>query len=90
MDGPCGDLVSVNGKGEGRTPLELEYEVGTKVSFFSKARGYLARRHHISVGAEQETVSLWLAPLPYVVEVVTRSEERRAGKECRARWPPYH
>src|SRR5690349_23398322 len=20
----------------------------------------------------------------------TRSEERRVGKECRARWPPYH
>src|SRR3712207_7113713 len=24
------------------------------------------------------------------VEVVRRSEERRVGKECRSRWPPYH
>ena len=24
------------------------------------------------------------------VVVVTRSEERRVGKECRSRWSPYH
>ena len=23
-------------------------------------------------------------------ELVTRSEERRVGKECRSRWSPYH
>ena len=23
-------------------------------------------------------------------EIVTRSEERRVGKECRSRWSPYH
>ena len=23
-------------------------------------------------------------------EVLTRSEERRVGKECRSRWSPYH
>ena len=23
-------------------------------------------------------------------ETVTRSEERRVGKECRSRWSPYH
>jgi uncharacterized protein (TIGR02266 family) len=68
---PSGAFVSVGGKGVGRTPLELEYEVGSKVSFFSKARGYLARRHQITVGADQEPVNLWLAPLPYVVQVVT-------------------
>ena len=25
-----------------------------------------------------------------VVEMLTRSEERRVGKECRSRWSPYH
>src|SRR5256885_11706519 len=25
-----------------------------------------------------------------VLTVVTRSEERRVGKECRSRWSPYH
>jgi hypothetical protein len=76
---PSGAFVSVGGKGVGRTPLELEYEVGTTISFFSKARGYLARRHKITVGAEQETVSLWLAPLPYVVQVVTSPAGARAS-----------
>ena len=26
----------------------------------------------------------------YMVDKVTRSEERRIGKECRSRWSPYH
>src|SRR2546425_10560881 len=26
----------------------------------------------------------------WIVRVVTRSEERRVGKECRSRWSPYH
>ena len=25
-----------------------------------------------------------------LIEVLTRSEERRVGKECRSRWSPYH
>ena len=76
---PSGAFVSVNGKGAGRTPLELEYEVGTKLSLFSKARGHLARRHRITVGAGQEPVDLWLAPLPYVVQVVSNPAGARAS-----------
>jgi uncharacterized protein (TIGR02266 family) len=76
---PSGAFVSVDGKGVGRTPLELEYEVGQTISFFSKARGYLARRHKIRVGAEQARVNLWLAPLPYVVQVVTSPVGARAS-----------
>ena len=31
------------------------------------------------------------ATLEYFLEnVMTRSEERRVGKECRSRWSPYH
>ena len=26
----------------------------------------------------------------YVLHALTRSEERRVGKECRSRWSPYH
>src|SRR5258706_2535234 len=26
----------------------------------------------------------------FIGETVTRSEERRVGKECRSRWSPYH
>ena len=25
-----------------------------------------------------------------ITDVLTRSEERRVGKECRSRWSPYH
>ena len=31
-----------------------------------------------------------LAKLDKNDEVITRSEERRVGKECRSRWSPYH
>ena len=24
------------------------------------------------------------------IKIITRSEERRVGKECRSRWSPYH
>jgi PEGA domain len=76
---PSGAFVSVNGKGVGRAPLELEYEAGTKLSLFSKVRGHLARRRKVTVGTEQEAVNLWLAPLPYVVQVVTNPAGARAS-----------
>jgi hypothetical protein len=76
---PKGAFVSVNGKGVGRTPLELEYQVGTKLSLFSKARGYLARRQHITVEADQAQVNLVLLPLRYVVQVVTNPTGARAS-----------
>ena len=33
-------------------------------------------------------LSMW--ELPYLDPTLTRSEERRVGKECRSRWSPYH
>ena len=33
---------------------------------------------------------LWAALLPLRLKLLTRSEERRVGKECRSRWSPYH
>ena len=35
----------------------------------------------------------WLGELPMAAmsfNLLTRSEERRVGKECRSRWSPYH
>ena len=26
----------------------------------------------------------------FIIASITRSEERRVGKECRSRWSPYH
>ena len=35
---------------------------------------------------------LYLSPIMdlYNREIISRSEERRVGKECRSRWSPYH
>ena len=42
------------------------------------------------IGGKEEVRS-FLEKLGFVVGgEVTRSEERRVGKECRSRWSPYH
>jgi uncharacterized protein (TIGR02266 family) len=76
---PSGAFVSINGKGAGRTPLRVEYEAGTELSFFSKARGFLARRQQVTVDATKPEVKLFLSPLPYVVEVVSDPTGARAS-----------
>ncbi len=68
---PPGAFVSVNGKRAGRTPLEIEHEVGTKLSIYAKIRGSLGQRQKVEVVAGQEPVSFQFVPLPYVLEVVT-------------------
>src|SRR5690554_8186209 len=40
-----------------------------------------------------ETVSKTIsssARISFLVSLISRSEERRVGKECRSRWAPYH
>ena len=32
----------------------------------------------------------WMDPESVIQSEVSRSEERRVGKECRSRWSPYH
>ncbi|MGB8331730.1 MAG: PEGA domain-containing protein, partial [Polyangiales bacterium] len=76
---PTGAFVTVDGKGVGRTPLEIEYQTGTELSLFAKARGYLGRRQQITVEPEQATVELVLAPLSYVVQVTSNPAGARAS-----------
>src|SRR5258707_9974627 len=40
--------------------------------------------------AERENVHLPVHPEKTYTTRITRSEERRVGKECRSRWSPYH
>ena len=49
----------------------------------------------VSAPLEMETFQTALAEYPVMEKqpvelVLTRSEERRVGKECRSRWSPYH
>jgi uncharacterized protein (TIGR02266 family) len=75
---PSGAFVSVDGKNAGRTPLELEYAAGTSISLLLRARGYSPRKQQLTVQATQSPVKLVLAPLPYVVHVVTAPAGARA------------
>jgi len=40
--------------------------------------------------APQEFISFRVADQEFCVDIMSRSEERRVGKECRSRWSPYH
>ncbi len=76
---PIGAFVSVNGKAAGRTPLTVEYEAGTKLTLFSKTRGFLAHREQVVVDASRPELKMVLSPLPWVVEVVTEPPGARAS-----------
>src|SRR3712207_9478971 len=39
---------------------------------------------------ESATVAMFAPVSHHQEDELTRSEERRVGKECRSRWPPYH
>ena len=38
----------------------------------------------------RRTYEVGMRGLLYLSAGITRSEERRVGKECRSRWSPYH
>ena len=40
--------------------------------------------------AEFEVMKIVWKHAPISTNEITRSEERRVGKECRSRWSPYH
>ena len=86
----CGALVKT---------IELEL-----MGFLSRAVfGYLSQEHD-SMTVTVVTENLMRDSYPYAdvlvptsglslnsfPGIVTRSEERRVGKECRSRWSPYH
>src|SRR5260221_7606187 len=53
-----------------------------------------AGRLHIDEQMMEEVARIQAAVQPteilLVLDAMTRSEERRVGKECRSRWSPYH
>ena len=70
--------------------LDILAETGGKATFF--VLGWIARRHPqlvrriVAEGHEVASHSDVHARL----DRLSRSEERRVGKECRSRWSPYH
>jgi len=43
----------------------------------------------VGITAEVQKDGSYYMP-PVYPNAITRSEERRVGKECRSRWSPYH
>ena len=53
------------------------------------SRADLAKMLHLTK-ATVSTIVQELLDRQLVIELGSRSEERRVGKECRSRWSPYH
>ena len=52
--------------------------------------GELRRRLAIVVVSLLVTSVVVYVATPTLIDISSRSEERRVGKECRSRWSPYH
>ena len=75
---------------EGTRPIMVEVQ-----ALVSRSNGGSGRR--TAIGADAQRLALLTAVLEKKQginlidhDILTRSEERRVGKECRSRWSPYH
>ena len=59
---------------------------------FSEATPYIQKYHGKTLVIKYGGNAMVNEELKLAVmnDLVTRSEERRVGKECRSRWSPYH
>ena len=70
-------------------------QVGKEVR---KMKSFIAKPHEVErkwyiVDAEGKTLGRLASEIASILrgkKKLTRSEERRVGKECRSRWSPYH
>src|SRR3989449_11374224 len=74
----------------GMIPWELNEDPATG-SAGGSLGAYLVRHGRLGTGKPLEILQGVEMGRPSRIHVqVTRSEERRVGKECRSRWSPYH
>ena len=91
----CGDILSAkltfqkNEKEQiGESSLDVQY-------FNGKVEGSTSLEQLRNITSSLVEAQKWLAVQPIealigLIGNVSRSEERRVGKECRSRWSPYH
>ena len=72
---------------------DAEGDVILQRTYYSIGGGFVLTAEELAEGKATEEG----APVPYpfksaaeMLDMATRSEERRVGKECRSRWSPYH
>ena len=68
--------------------LILGLDPGTAITGYGLITGSAGREKIVACGCFRTATGL---PMPVrLTQLLTRSEERRVGKECRSRWSPYH
>ena len=71
--------------------LILGIDPGSRKTGFGVVETDGTNTRYVGSGVIKLPVDQPLAPrLKVLAESLTRSEERRVGKECRSRWSPYH
>src|SRR3712207_7997348 len=58
------------------------------VGFKSKLKSFFCSKGLRKVSAGRKIGQA--GPVSDIINLLSRSEERRVGKECRSRWSPYH
>ena len=84
-----GDTTQPRGRRNGGSDMTVSGETGTK----GKGAGPHDKKdvvRHLSLTGIVGNAALSAFKLFAGVAGLTRSEERRVGKECRSRWSPYH
>ena len=80
---------------DGYIPLkEIAYRQDISEKYLEAiVKGLVKERYLTGLRGKSGGYRLTRAPEDYTVGAIlriTRSEERRVGKECRSRWSPYH
>src|SRR3712207_6947768 len=63
--------------------------ISQMISTFQQ-RGYAASQVEMLFSISSFAIMGMLVINPFLDRFLSRSEERRVGKECRSRWSPYH
>ena len=81
----------------GRNPFRDLTQIASIHRLYRRVRPDIV--HHVALKPSlYGSLAAWMAGTPSVVNAfagmgyvfISRSEERRVGKECRSRWSPYH
>ena len=72
----------------------MEHDIGSKIKAARLEKKLTQEQVAEILGVSRQTISNWENEKSYpdIISVIkmSRSEERRVGKECRSRWSPYH
>src|SRR5688572_32330633 len=65
-------------------------QVLAQIEIFTNPNKYEKKVYTLPKHLDEKVARLHLAKIGVKLTEMSRSEERRVGKECRSRWSPYH